>query len=81
MQITTNPSHHGLRFASGMIASACIRDSIFFWLFFAMAYTTPAKKPTLTADTEPVVTGSPKNNIPEAATGSLFKAPTILREA
>jgi hypothetical protein len=24
------------------------------------------------------VTGSPKNSIPEAATGSLFKAPTML---
>jgi hypothetical protein len=50
----------------------------FAWLFFATAYTTPAKKPTPTADTDPAVTGSPKNIMPEAATGNLFRAPTML---
>lgn len=43
-----------------------------------MAYTTPAKKPTEMAETEPNVTASPKNIIPEAATGNLFSAPTML---
>lgn len=55
-------------------------DSAFFWLFFATAYTTPAKKPTETADTEPNVTGSPKKIMPDAATGSLFNAPTMLND-
>ena len=71
-------SIYGFRFANGIMASACIRPSVFFWLFFATAYTIPAKKPTPTAEIDPNVTGSPKNNIPEAATGSLFKAPTML---
>lgn len=72
-------SIYGFRFASGIMASACILPSVFFWLFFATAYTIPAKKPTPTAETDPNVTASPKNNIPEAATGNLFKAPTMLR--
>jgi hypothetical protein len=38
----------------------------------------PAKNPTPMADIEPNDTASPKNIIPDAATGSLFKAPTIL---
>ena len=58
--------------------SACDLVSAFFWFIFATAYSIPEKKPTPIADTEPVVTGSPKNIIPEAATGSLFSAPTIL---
>ncbi|KAI3619681.1 gdp-mannose transporter [Moniliophthora roreri] len=35
------------------------------------AYSTPAKNPTATADTEPRVTGSPKNIIPDAATDNI----------
>ena len=62
-----------------MMPSACARAlSAFFWVFFATAYTTPAKKPTVTALTEPNVTGSPKKIMPDAATGSLFNAPTML---
>lgn len=61
-----------------MILSGPFLCSLFFWLFFAIAYSTPAKNPTPTDDTEPAVTGSPKKIIPDAATGSLFKAPTIL---
>lgn len=61
-----------------MILSACFT---FFWLFFATAYNRPAKNPTPTADTDPKVIGSPKKSIPDAATGSLFKAPTILRSS
>ena len=61
-----------------MIASAPCLRSPFFWLFFATAYSTPAKKPTPMADTLPTVTASPKNSIPDAATGSLFSAPTML---
>lgn len=52
--------------------------SAFFWLFFATAYTTPARKPTAIAETDPRVTASPKKIIPDAATGSLLSAPTIL---
>jgi hypothetical protein len=70
---------YGFRFARGIMVSACIRLSAFFWLFFATAYTSPAKKPIPIAETEPNVTASPKNNIPEAATGSLFSAPTMLQ--
>lgn len=69
---------HVLSLFIGRIASACCRASIFFWLFFATAYRTPAKNPTPTPETDPNVTASPKNSIPEAATGSLFKAPTML---
>jgi hypothetical protein len=65
-------------FAKGMIASACARLSAFFWLLFATAYSNPAKNPTPIADTDPNVTASPKNISPDAATGSLFKAPTML---
>ena len=64
--------------AKGSTVFASFRRSIF-WLFFATEYIKPAKKPTETADTEPGVTGSPKKIIPEAATGNLFKAPTMLR--
>lgn len=37
-----------------------------------MAYTTPATPPTAMAETFPRFAGSPKNRIPDAATGSLF---------
>lgn len=75
-----NPiQYHGLRVDKGMILSgAFAAASAFFWLFFATAYTIPAKNPTETAETDPKDTGSPKKIIPEAATGSLFSAPTIL---
>lgn len=42
---------------------------------------TPARNPTPIADTDPIVIVSPKNSIPDAATGSLFNAPTILGSA
>lgn len=61
----------------GMIAG-WLALSAFFWLFFATAYTNPAKKPIETADTDPNVIGSPKKIMPDAATGSLFNAPTML---
>lgn len=49
------------------------------WLFLAMAYTSPAINPMVTAETEEKFTGSPKKIMPDAATGSLFNAPTMLR--
>lgn len=62
-----------------MIDSDAFRAlSAFDWLFLATAYTIPAKKPVPMAETDPVVTGSPKKTIPDAAIGSLFNAPTIL---
>jgi len=67
------------RFDKGIMESAWVRLSAFFWLFFATAYTTPAKNPKPMADTDPSVTISPKNIIPDAATGNLLSAPTILR--
>ena len=70
-------SNHDVLFASG-ITPCWAAISAFFWLFFATAYTKPAKNPTPTADTDPNVTGSPKKIIPDAATGSLFNAPTML---
>ena len=71
---------HVLLFAIGRTLWPCIRDSIFFWLFLATAYRMPAKKPTPIAETEPGVMESPKKSIPDAATGSLFNAPTMLRK-
>lgn len=56
----------------------CPLLSNLFWLFFAIAYTTPAENPAPIAETDPIVMASPKNSIPDAATGSLFNAPTIL---
>ena len=50
---------------------ACFALSILAWFVFAIAYTTPAKPPTPMAETFPRLAGSPKNRIPEAATGSL----------
>jgi len=63
----------------GMIVSGFVAPSVFFWLFFAIAYKIPAKNPTDTAETDPNVTGSPKKIMPEAATGSLLSAPVMLR--
>lgn len=71
-------TNHALRLDMGITASPFLALSALDWLFFATAYTIPAKKPVVMADTDPTVTGSPKNTIPEAATGSLFKAPTML---
>ena len=48
-------------------------------MFFAIAYKTPAKKPTDTAETDPNVTASPKKIMPDAATGSLLSAPVMLQ--
>ena len=62
----------------GMMDSGFAMTSAFFWLFFAIAYRTPAKKPTDTAETDPKVTASPKKIIPDAATGNLLSAPVIL---
>ncbi|CAG8532459.1 4217_t:CDS:2 [Acaulospora colombiana] len=64
----------------GITVSPFRARSALAWLFFATAYTIPAKKPNSTAVTEPKLTGSPKKTIPDAATGSLFSAPTILPE-
>lgn len=69
---------YSFRLDKGIIASACVRLSAFFWLFLATAYTIPAKNPSPIADTDPKVTTSPKNNMPDAATGNLLSAPTIL---
>ena len=63
----------------GMMVSGFAALSAFFWLFFAIAYRTPAKKPTVTADTDPKVIGSPKKIMPDAATGNLFSAPVMLK--
>lgn len=76
MYIITNLGHVFLVIG---IIPAWAADSAFFWLLLATAYTKPAKKPTLTAETDPRVTASPKKIMPEAATGSLFNAPTMLR--
>lgn len=73
-----NIRHH-FRLESGR--TLCPLLSNFFWLFFAIAYMTPAKKPTPIAETDPIVIASPKNNIPDAATGSLFSAPIMLRSS
>jgi hypothetical protein len=54
--------------------------SAFAWLFLATAYTIPAKNPQPTAETDPSVTGSPKKIMPDAAMGSLFNAPTMLKK-
>jgi hypothetical protein len=62
----------------GMIVSDFVAPSAFFWLFFATAYKTPAKKPIDTAETDPNVTGSPKKIMPDAATGNLLRAPVML---
>ncbi len=45
--------------------------SILAWAVLATAYTTPATPPTAMAETLPRLAGSPKNKIPDAATGSL----------
>lgn len=66
------------RIVMGIITSGFVALSAFFWLIFAIAYKTPAKKPTPTAETDPKVTGSPKNIIPDAATGNLLSAPVML---
>ncbi len=73
--------YHDYLFANGITPCCCAATSAFFWLFFATAYTKPAKNPTLTADTDPNVTASPKKIIPDAATGSLFNAPTMLKHS
>lgn len=73
---STREHLHGFRVMGRTLF--CAADSVFFWLFFATAYITPAKKPTEMADTEPSVTASPKKIMPDAATGSLFRAPTML---
>jgi hypothetical protein len=67
-----------LRFVMGITVSPFRALSALAWLFLATAYTIPAKNPNNTADTDPKLTGSPKKTIPDAATGSLFSAPTIL---
>lgn len=72
-------SQDQFRLKSGRIL--CPLLSNFFWLFLATAYMTPAKNPTPIAETDPIVIASPKNNIPDAATGSLFSAPTMLNSS
>ena len=72
---------HAFRVIGMIVGTCCAARAIsaLFWLFFATAYTSPAKNPTLTADTDPTVTGSSKKSIPDAAIGNLFRAPTMLR--
>jgi hypothetical protein len=63
----------------GIMVSAFAVLSVFFRLFFAIAYKIPAKKPTVIAVTDPSVTGSPKKIMPDAATGNLLSAPVMLQ--
>ena len=53
---------------------AALAFSTLAWLVLAMAYTMPAMPPTPMAETLPMLAGSPKKRIPEAATGSLLSA-------
>ena len=62
----------------GRILPCCFCCPLLLERIFDTAYTIPLMKPTAIALTLGIVTGASKKMRPESATGSLFRAPTML---